>query len=155
MSKVWQLGRLSPTEAGKLKSSFTDRWKNDYEWRENMVPIWDMPTNMSVPNLDARMDKCYFCLSKIHPFKTEPTLSLGDNLSSTPGPCGPMPYLTPGTGMNMVREYLDALSPQYWPVNRSAIGTCPSQSQTNARILLEGTVNRYILFLLDLGLWVR
>lgn len=153
MLKVWQWGRWSPR--GREIEEFIDWKMEECLWKEtkyiDMVPIWDMPTNMSVPNLEAGRDMYYFCLSRIHLFRTEPTLSLGTTFLPLLVHVGQ--HHTWASGIVMK---LGPWEPLFLLVSviGSSIGTHPSQSQTNAMILLEETEDRYFFFfLLDLGLW--
>lgn len=148
---VEKIAALRAREIGELFYLKMKEWL----WMEakyiDMVPIWDRSSNISFSNLDARVNMCYFCLSRVHLFRTKATFSLENHLSYTSGPCRP----TPETGIRMKHRPAPWQSQFPWAsVNRSAMGTCPRQSQTDAKILLEPTGEKHVLFLLDLGLWV-
>lgn len=100
----------------------------EWLWMEekyiDMVPIWDRSSNISFSNLDAKVNMCYFCLSRIHLFRTKATFSLENHLSYTLGPCRPTPE--PGIPMKHKPDPWQSEFP--WASrNRSAVAPAPAR----------------------------
>ena len=79
----------------------------------DMVPTWDSSSNISFSNLDARVNMCYFCLSRIHLFGTKATFSLENHLSYTLGPCRPTPEPDLSRNTGLTHDNLNSPGPQW------------------------------------------